>query len=797
MVDPTVATQPGGTHNRQRGAEWLSCMAADGLRAPFETHDANLPTRHEPTPAIGPHAPNRYRTSSLATAAIAFGRLAARTPRARDPGSAIRPHAPNPCRIKALAAAGIALGRLAPSTPRAHAPAPPIRPHAPNPRRINALAVAVAGLLLATTARAADLPVTAVTLSNAGLAQIERAGPLPPGAPATLTVPLDDVDDVLKTLLVQDPTSRVEAVRLPAQDLEAEAFRGLPLTPADLGSPLGALRALRGQAVTAGDAQGRLLEVEATATGPRLLLLTATGLRSLTLADGATLTLADSALAARLARATEALAAARAGDTRTLEIRLAGATDAREVRLTTVTAAPLWKPSWRLLLPAEDGAARLQGWAVVENRSGADWPAIRLALVSGNPASYRQALYAPIRLPRPELPVRGAEALRVEADTGARPAPPLPPVMAAPAPMAAARGRAEAADLTQRVAAVPTALAESAAGRVAFTLPDPVTVLAGETANLPFLDTPLPAERLRWVQDTAARHPLLAVRIRNASGHTLPDGLATLYGTAGPEAGAFLGEAELRALAPDETRLLGFARDRDAQLTTAHSTTETPARITLRRGTVVVGTLRREEVALAIDPRGTAGRWIIDLPRRQGTPRFAVAQEGDFGLRHEARLDGTPTTLRFAWEREGATEYPLWDAGLGDPILLRWREADLETQARRLPGGPGTLERLRDILARLPVDAPGRADLAAVTDALAEARRLLDAARPAIRAALAAEAALARARAALDDRTGTAREEARQALNAASLTAARAGAAADTAWEAWQRAVAAVLARSA
>jgi hypothetical protein len=36
--------------------------------------------------------------------------------------------------------------------------------------------------------------------------------------------------------------------------------------------------------------------------------------------------------------------------------------------------------------------ARLMGWAVVENRSGSDWQGIRLALVSGEAAAFRQRL---------------------------------------------------------------------------------------------------------------------------------------------------------------------------------------------------------------------------------------------------------------------------------------------------------------------------------------------------------------------------------------------------------------------
>ncbi|HEV7268828.1 MAG TPA: DUF4139 domain-containing protein [Falsiroseomonas sp.] len=669
-------------------------------------------------------------------------------------------------------------------------------------------------LALPFAASAQDLPVRAVTLSNAGLVQLERAGTLAPDAAISFRVPLEDVDDVLKSLMVRDPGGTVEGVRLPAQDLAAEAFRGLPLRPTDFDSRLALLRALRGQLVEAGGASGRLMDAEDAAGGDgttalRLTLVTPEGLRSVTLREDAGVRLTDPDLAARLRRAAEALAAASAADTRSIKIRLSGAQAPRNVSVGYVAAAPLWKPSWRLVVPPGAGEARLQGWAVVENRSGADWNAVQLSLVSGNPAAFAQALYAPIRVQRPNLPVRVAQSVQVRPDTGA--VPPPPPSLAAtrgitpprPAPAAPAGAAAEQAlsRFADAVAAQPPALPASAAGRVAFTLPAPVTVRSGETANLPFLDARLPAERVWWVQDLAARNPLSAVRLRNATGHTLPDGLATVYGDAGAEAGAYLGDAEIRAVAPEETRLIAFARDRDVRLSTATSSSEQPVAVQTRRGVVGLRVLRREEAALALDPRAAAhagrdARLVVDLARRPGfTPRFDVAAEGEFGLRHEAVLAGGEVTLRFPWEREVLTDLAVWDAGLGNPLLLRWRDLDVEASLRRLPGGPGTLETLRTVLERLPADAPGRARLTAVTEGLAELRRLLDDARSAIRAAAVAEAALTRARAAVEDRSGPEREEARRRLNAASIAAERAGDTADAAWERWAKGAQDLLAR--
>lgn len=653
--------------------------------------------------------------------------------------------------------------------------------------------------LAAAAAAATELPVVSVTLSNAGLAQIERRGTVAADAPVVLRAPTADIDDLLKSLVVLDPVGTVEGVRLPARDTAAEAFRGLPLRPEDFASRVTLLRALRGQRVEAGGVTGRLADAEETEAGLRLAILTEAGVAAALLREGDEVRLTDAALAARVRRAADALGAARAEEERRIEIGLR-ADRAREVGVLSVTGAPLWKPSWRLLVPEAQGPARLLGWAVIENRSGADWSRVRLALVSGNPAAYRQALYTPIEVPRVEIPVRAAETVMVRPDTGPRPPPPPAPVVASGPPRmrAAMEGApAPAAPSMDQAAAQPQATAEASIGRVAFTLPAPVTVLSGETANVPFLDARLPAERVWWVQDLRADSPLLAVRVTNTTGSTLPDGIVTVFGAEGAEAGAFLGDSELRAIAPDEQRLLAFGRDRDVRITHASSTIDRPRAVALQRGRVIVRGIQRVEEALAVDPRGARGRLIVDVARRPGArPDFAIASEGEFGLRHEVVLDGSATTLRLGFERDLRAELRLWDAGLRPfETYGSWRDLEIESLAPRLPGGPGSLERLRELLARLPADAEGRAVLQSVIEAMAEIRTTLDAARTAARTYRVANAALARARQAVEDRTGPQREAARRQLNDASLAAERAGAEADATWEAWRAAVQVLLAR--
>jgi len=605
--------------------------------------------------------------------------------------------------------------------------------------------------------------------------------------------PLGDVDDLLRSLMILDPAGRVEGLSLPGRDLLNEAFRGLPLRPADFENRASFLNALRGQEAEAAGARGRIATAAETEAGLTLSLIAPRGLLSVLLKPGDEVTLTDPALAARVARAAEALAAARSDDERRIEIRLRS-DRARQVAVIYIAGAPLWKPSYRLMAPplgATGGQARLMGWAVVENASGSDWEGVRISLVSDEAAAFHQPIFEPITVPRPELPVRIVEAIRVTPDTGPQPmVAAAAPMMAPPPPAPRAAMRADAAPAPAPLAV--NVAAEAGAGRVAFTLEQPVSIRSGETANLPFLDLNLPAERLWWVQDLAATRPLQALRFRNTSNHVLPDGLITVFG--GPGAPSFLGDAELRALSPGDQRLIAFARDRDLRLASQSTNREDITRINLRRGFITLESKRIEETALTIDPRGASGVMVIDLPRRPGaSPRFPVAAEGNFGLRHETQLEAVPKTIRLGFERDQRQDLPLWDQALGDPLLMQPAQFDLEASLRRIPGGPGSVERLQEILSRTGADVPGRDVLASTITALQQIRTLLDTARLAAREARSADQALARARQAVEDRTGGEQQAARQRLNAASREAEAKGAASSRAFEAWQRAVIALL----
>lgn len=78
----------------------------------------------------------------------------------------------------------------------------------------------------------------------------------------------------------------------------------------------------------------------------------------------------------------------------------------RQVLVSYVGEAAVWKTTYRLVFPsAGDGRPLLQGWAVVDNLSAADWEGVELSLVAGAPQAYRQPLSTPLFAVRPLVPI--------------------------------------------------------------------------------------------------------------------------------------------------------------------------------------------------------------------------------------------------------------------------------------------------------------------------------------------------------------------------------------------------------
>lgn len=509
---------------------------------------------------------------------------------------------------------------------------------------------------------AADLALTRVMLSTGGVGYVEYSAEVSGTATLGLDVRLDQVDDVLKSLVVFDSAGGVGGIELPGRDGGDAAFGDLPFGKEGLASPLDYLNSLRGVELTVAGPRpmsGRLLRAEqvgvpaggprdATEQRTRVTLMAADGLRQFILEDAEAVQVADPALRARIERALETLRRDAGSTSRHITLRSSAAGEGpRQVKVGYVAGAPLWKTSYRLVLPPVGGQkARMQGWAVLENTTGANWDGVELALQYGNPVTFRQALYKTYFVTRPEVPVEilgrilpgiDTPATPVAAARSRAPAPaPAAPVMA----MSAPSGAVAKAEPPAMAAPSEQSQASEGAEETVFVLPGKVTLAAGHTASVPILDRDVSALRLGLVQ-VGRPHPLASVRMTNDSATSLPAGVLTLYDPSSPA--RFSGDARLGGLPAGESRLVSFAEDLRTTVTWRSDTIESIAAITAASGVLTVDDRLRFITQVKLTgPAGEKRDLLIEVPRppaavlaadnpmkpieeTQGTWRFAVS----------------------------------------------------------------------------------------------------------------------------------------------------------------------------
>jgi hypothetical protein len=502
-------------------------------------------------------------------------------------------------------------------------------------------------LIAATPAAAAELTLKRVMLSSAGVGYFEYEAEVDGPATLGLDVPLDQVDDVLTSLVVFDSTGSVGTVELPGRDNARANFGNVPFGPDALRSTVDYLNSLQGVEISVQGPRpmtGRIVHAEqVTETLPppdrsmvprtRVTILGADGLRQFVLEEAESVQVTDPDLRARIGAALESLRREANQSLRHITLHSAGEGH-RTVRVGYVAAAPLWKASYRLVLPANDGdPARLQGWAVLENQSGADWNGIALTLQYGNPVTFRQAIYQSYFVQRPEVPVEILGRILPSVDTRARPAE-AALAKAAQAPAGALRSSVAPAPAPpmapQQAFLAPAAdqvQATEGAETTIFHLPTPVVLAAGHTASVPIIDRDVPAERV----DLAApgdTHPLSAIRITNDTGSSIPAGVLTLYDTAG--AATFAGDARLGGLPAGESRLLSFAQDLRTTVDRTSTGETMLASLTAAQGVLHITTRQREVLRLTITaPADEPRRVLVEIPK-----------EGDRTL----TLEGGPIT---------------------------------------------------------------------------------------------------------------------------------------------------------
>ncbi len=454
-----------------------------------------------------------------------------------------------------------------------------------------------------------------VVLYRNGVGYFERSGEMK-GDVLTIRVRKDQIDDMLKSLTVVDRgTGKALSVSMPL-DPQAWQNAALSVLAPGHGSLAQMLDALRGTWIsvttTEGSAQGRIVMVEDMPAQPgdderadykdyRLSLLDAEELSVVRLSTVRGVAIKDGDVVMQLHRRLDASAGEGMFQQVAVDIRLGGA-KRHDLLVSYVVSAPIWKPTYRVVL-SDDGSqkALLQGWAVVDNVSGENWDDVLLSLTSGAPIAFRYDLHTPRDIERPDLTEAGvAKRARVavgETSYGEEEAADEDMEMAAPLESrvaeaagaetdaaeemeaGAVRARSVRKKQAKRLASAPPpapkaegvdmdglrgstaaqATAKRVSGLTRFDLQDRVTVPDGSATMVAVINEAVRGEQLFLFKPGGSgsgfeHNPYRVVRFTNSTDFVLEPGPISIY-----SGGSFVGEGLSEAVASNATATIPFA----------------------------------------------------------------------------------------------------------------------------------------------------------------------------------------------------------------------------------------------
>jgi hypothetical protein len=268
-------------------------------------------------------------------------------------------------------------------------------------------------------AKAPDpLPIRQVVLFNSGVGYFQREGDIDGNVRLDLSFPVGDINDLLKSLVLQDPKGQVGAVNYDSSDPIDKILRSfaldLTMNPT-FGQILNQARGEKIDITRSEKKDGATAKISGTIIGMEaqhrpvgkdqlveveiLNLNTATGMQAIPMEQIVSVRFQNAVLENEFQRALQVLARSHDTQKKTVSVGFNGQ-GKRPVKLGYVVERPIWKTTYRLRLDP-NGKAFLQGWALVENTSDDDWNEVRMVLVAGKPISFKMNLYDPIYIPRP------------------------------------------------------------------------------------------------------------------------------------------------------------------------------------------------------------------------------------------------------------------------------------------------------------------------------------------------------------------------------------------------------------
>jgi hypothetical protein len=475
------------------------------------------------------------------------------------------------------------------------------------------LAAALPVLAQAPRPGSAELPIARIVLFSSGVGYFQREGQVDGNARIDLQFHTHDINDLLKSLVLQDTGGgQISTVNYDNRDPVEKTLKSFAIdltSNPSLGDLLGQVRGERVELVSYGE-QGREGQ-PATLTGvivgvqkqkkpvgkdqimetEQLNLLTADGLQGVGLGQVQRVRFLKPELEQEFRKALEVLGTAHDKQKKTVSLNFLG-NGKRAVRVGYVTESPIWKTSYRLSLDKEGKEkAFLQGWAIVENTTDDDWNQVSLGLISGRPISFQMDLYEPLYVPRPMVEPELFASLRPQTYSGnlderqarralnspvqeeaidrgalgAAPAPGQPSMLmgglqrggARASTREEARKAEKAKDLNFRQGVASAAVATELGEYFQYQLEQPVSLPRQKSALLPIVNGPVEAAKVSIYNEAVhTKFPLLGLRFKNTTGLHLMQGPLTVF-----ENNSYAGDARVSDLQPNETRLVSYAVD--------------------------------------------------------------------------------------------------------------------------------------------------------------------------------------------------------------------------------------------
>jgi len=572
------------------------------------------------------------------------------------------------------------------------------------------------------------LPLEKVVLFTSGVGFFQHAGQVTGDASVEMKFAAEDVNDLLKSMVLEDlGGGTVSTVSYASRDPITKTLGTFAVNLTDnpsLGQILGRLRGERIEVDAATPATGTIVGVEKrtvpagenkTVEKEFITLLTADGLKTLTLDTITRIRLVDPRLQGELEKALAVLALGHDNDKKGVKLEFRGQGQ-RKVRVGYVQESPLWKTSYRLVV--DDAAAGdkkqtalLQGWAIVENTTDQDWKDVRMDLVSGRPISFRMDLYQPLYVPRPQvmpelyaslmpqlygqsladaqrqfekaaaadgrgeaLARRGRMAKDGALAEGA------PPAAAAPMSGIAAGKADRAGDFA--IASIQSVAAGANLGELfRYAIDQPVTIERQRSAMLPIVGEKVEAEKVAiYDERVLAKHPLSGLRLVNSTKLNLMQGPVTVF-----EAGAYAGDARIEDMAPGSERLVSYAIDLDVEVNPRmEQAAEEIVSVKIAKGTLIATRKYARKKVFEIKNSGDKpvkllvehprdGGWNLVAPKEPAETtrdryRFAVVAE-----------PGKPAKLDVAEERPDVQHVAL--TNLDDNLILFYSRAKVTSPA--------------------------------------------------------------------------------------------------------------------